>query len=86
MKLAGKVALVTGGAKRLGKAIALGLAEAGANIVLHYHTSAQAAAVTAGEIRRLGVEVAQIQSDLSDPTQAAGVVAEGRGYRAAVQP
>jgi NAD(P)-dependent dehydrogenase (short-subunit alcohol dehydrogenase family) len=76
MKLAGKVALVTGSARRLGKAIALGLAEAGANIVLHYHTSAQAAAVTADEIRRLGVEVAPIQGDLSDPIQAERTVAE----------
>ncbi len=74
MRLNGKVALVTGGAKRLGQAIALKLAGAGANIALHYHTSVQEATATADEIRRLGVEVVPIQGDLSDVAQAERVV------------
>ena len=40
MNLAGKTALVTGAAKRVGREIALGLARRGANIVVHYNTSA----------------------------------------------
>jgi len=39
----GKVALVTGGARRVGKAIALGLAESGCNLVIHYNRSADEA-------------------------------------------
>ena len=50
MDLHGKVALVTGGAIRVGRAIALGLADAGADIVLNYHSSATAAVETAAEI------------------------------------
>ena len=76
MQLAGKVALVTGGAKRLGKAIALGLAGAGTNIALHYHTSAEAAEATAAEIRRLGVEAALIRGDLAETAHAERVVDE----------
>ena len=76
MRLTNKVALVTGGAKRLGKAIALELARAGVNIVLHYNHSAQAADRTAAEIRALGVEVASLQADLSNVAEAERVVDE----------
>jgi NAD(P)-dependent dehydrogenase (short-subunit alcohol dehydrogenase family) len=76
MELNGKVALVTGGAKRLGQAIALKLAAAGANIALHYHTSAQEAALTAAEIGRLGVETITLQGNLAEVSQAERVVDE----------
>lgn len=76
MNLAGKVALVTGGAKRLGRAIAVGLAGAGAgaNIALHYHTSAEEAAAAAAEIRRLGVEATTVQGNLAEVAEAERVV------------
>jgi pteridine reductase len=74
MELAGKAALVTGGARRLGKAIALKLAQAGANIALHYHTSASEAAATAEEIRCLGVEAVTLPGDLADVSQAEQVI------------
>lgn len=64
--LKGKSALVTGGARRVGKAIALALAERGADIVIHYNTGTREAAETAGEITALGVRVALLQADLSD--------------------
>ena len=48
--LAGKVALITGGARRLGAVIAHALHEAGANVVLHYRSSAEAATTLAGEL------------------------------------
>ena len=51
--LAGKVALITGGAKRLGRASALALAEAGAHVVITYLRSAQEARHTLAELERI---------------------------------
>ena len=65
MDLHGKVALVTGGAIRVGRGISLGLAAAGAHIVLNYHSSVAASNETAAEIRALGVEVLPLQADVS---------------------
>ncbi len=69
MELRGKIALVTGGARRLGRVIALELAGHGASIALHHHRSYEAAGETAAEIRARGVEVATIAADLSDPAE-----------------
>ena len=62
----GKVALVTGGARRVGKAIALALAHRGADVVVHYNSGADEAEQTAAELRALGVRVALAQGNLSD--------------------
>ncbi|MDI3307930.1 MAG: SDR family oxidoreductase [Acetobacteraceae bacterium] len=59
-----RAALVTGGAKRLGRAIALGLAEAGFDLAIHYGHSAAEAEATAKEIRRLGRRAVTLQADL----------------------
>ncbi|MBX0331464.1 SDR family oxidoreductase [Oscillochloris sp. ZM17-4] len=59
-------ALVTGGAVRLGRAIALALAAAGHDIALHYGRSAAAAAETAAQIRALGVACHLVPHDLGD--------------------
>jgi len=67
MKLSGKVALVTGGAHRVGKAIALALANEGMNVLIHYGGSAAAAEETVAEIAALGVEADKAQADLSQP-------------------
>lgn len=69
-KLAGKVALVTGAAHRVGRVIALALAEAGADIVVHYGGSADAAKSTAAEIEALGQSAFVTQADMGDWTQA----------------
>ena len=53
MDLEGKTALVTGSAKRVGRVIALTLAEAGANVVINYNYSADEAEATAAEVDRL---------------------------------
>jgi NAD(P)-dependent dehydrogenase (short-subunit alcohol dehydrogenase family) len=66
MELRGATALVTGAAHRVGRAIALGLAGAGSNVALHFHSSGAAAASTADEIRALGVMVATIAGDLGE--------------------
>jgi NAD(P)-dependent dehydrogenase (short-subunit alcohol dehydrogenase family) len=69
MQLHDTVAVVTGGAHRVGKAIALALAQAGAHIVVHYGGSEQAAANTVREIEALGVHARAVQADLRDPDQ-----------------
>jgi NAD(P)-dependent dehydrogenase (short-subunit alcohol dehydrogenase family) len=76
MELRGKVALVTGGAVRVGRAITLGLAAEGADVVVHYHRSAGAAGETAAEARRLGVEALTVPADLGDPEAAQAVAAQ----------
>lgn len=63
----GKTALVTGAAKRLGRALVLALAENGTNVVIHYHRSALEAAALLAEIQALGVKGWLIQADLADP-------------------
>ena len=65
MDLNGKAALVTGGAHRLGRAFAIGLARAGADVLVDYHSSADAAAETVAEIRKLGRRAAAIRADVS---------------------
>jgi NAD(P)-dependent dehydrogenase (short-subunit alcohol dehydrogenase family) len=67
LSLSGRTALVTGGAVRLGRAIALGMAERGADISLHYHASEAAAERTAEEIRALGRKCLLIRADLAEP-------------------
>ncbi|MBN1246133.1 MAG: SDR family oxidoreductase [Anaerolineae bacterium] len=73
MYLTEKVALVTGGAVRLGKAIALGLAEAGADIVITYSSSEGPAQETAAEIRALGREAVVIQADFGRSQDMSGL-------------
>ncbi len=69
--LAGQVALVTGGAKRVGRAIALELAASGAHIFVHYHSSDDAQVnETLAAIRAQGVQAQAQQADLG---AAAGV-------------
>jgi pteridine reductase len=62
----GKVALVTGSGVRVGQAIALELARAGAHLLVHYHQSAAGAQATVEQARSLGVEARALQADLSD--------------------
>jgi NAD(P)-dependent dehydrogenase (short-subunit alcohol dehydrogenase family) len=69
MNLSNKVAVVTGGAHRVGKAIALALAQEGAHLVIHYGGSEQAALETVREIEALGARAVPIQADLRDPAQ-----------------
>lgn len=62
-------ALVTGGARRLGRHIALALAQNGHDIALHYHYSKDEALATAAEISALGVACELFQGNLADSTQ-----------------
>ena len=59
-------ALVTGAGKRIGRAIALGLAAAGWDVAVHYRHSAQEAGDTAAAVRALGRRAVLLQCDLAD--------------------
>ena len=63
--LDGQVALVTGASKRIGRSIALRLAADGANVAVHYHTSAAEAESVVGDIGALGRNAVAIQADVS---------------------
>ena len=69
-------ALVTGGAQRLGRAIALCLAEAGHPVAIHCHASRDAADATVAEIRNAGGRAATVAADLRDEAATAGLVAQ----------
>ena len=71
MELKGKVAVVTGGAVRLGRAISLALADAGAAVVVHYSHSAAPADETVAEIASRGGRAAAVAADFADPVPAA---------------
>lgn len=75
MDLNGKAALVTGGAHRLGRAFALGLARAGADVLVDYHTSESDAAETVADIRALGRRAAAVRADVSDGADVKRLVA-----------
>lgn len=67
--LQGQVALVTGAGRRIGRAIALRLAQAGAHLVVNYNASKKDALEAADEIRALGVEALAIHADISKPRE-----------------
>ncbi len=67
-------ALVTGAAQRIGRAIALGLANDGWHPVVHYHRSADAAAETVAAIEGRGGTATAIAADLADPNAASALM------------
>jgi pteridine reductase len=67
--LEGQVALVTGAAKRIGRAVALRLAHEGAGVVVHYNNSKSEADSAVAEIENLGRKSIAVQADLRDVSQ-----------------
>jgi 3-oxoacyl-[acyl-carrier protein] reductase/pteridine reductase len=65
-ELHGKVALVTGAAKRIGREIALELARAGASVAITYNTSQRDAEKTIADLGKLGVQALAIRCDVRD--------------------
>lgn len=76
--LAGKVALITGGARRLGRASALALAEDGADIAITYLRSAREARETANDIEKLGVRAVALRCDVTDEASVRAALRETR--------
>ncbi|MCJ7543224.1 MAG: SDR family oxidoreductase [Phycisphaerae bacterium] len=74
MELQGKIALVTGASRRIGREIALALGRAGADLALHYFRSAQAARQLTEEVRSLGRRAEAFQADLAVPQQIADLL------------
>lgn len=74
--LQGETAIVTGAGVRVGRALALALAQAGADLAIHYHSSAEAAEETAAAARAFGVQAVTIQADLRESTAAAERIVE----------
>ena len=74
-ELIDRVAVVTGSARNIGRAIALDLATAGAAVVVNARTSSAEAEATAEEIRTLGGRAVVAMADIAEPAGAAAVVA-----------
>ncbi len=74
MTLDGKVALVTGSAKRVGRTIALTLAKRGAHVAIHYNHSRREAESVVAEIKRLRRKAIAVQAELTDDAQVAQMV------------
>ncbi|MCG8608635.1 SDR family oxidoreductase [bacterium] len=74
MEIRGKVALVTGGAVRLGQAISFGLAKEGVKVAVHYHHSTQAAEETVAGIESLGGRAVAVKGDFRRVSEIESVV------------
>lgn len=72
--LAGKVALVTGGSRGIGRSIALALGACGARVIVNYAGNAGAAQETVSAIESVGGQARAVQFDVSNSTQAAEVI------------
>ena len=68
-----QVALVTGGGRRIGRAIALTLGRAGAHVIVNYNRSREGAQATAREIAALGVRAVALRADVSSLKQVAAM-------------
>jgi len=76
LPLSGKRVLITGGARRIGRLLALACAEAGADLLIHYgHSEAQAAAVERKAVT-LGRRAWLVRADLSQPQEVERLIAE----------
>ena len=78
MELNGRVALVTGGARRVGRAMSLGLANAGATVVINYRDSAADAQSAVAEIRSCGGQAIAVRADLATLQGVRGLVERTR--------
>jgi pteridine reductase len=68
-----RIALVSGGAHRVGRSVALALAREGAHVAITYHASADEAQQTIAEIKACGVGGLAVRCDQSDPAQVTAV-------------
>ena len=78
MELSGRRALVTGGAVRLGRSIALALADAGCDVGIQYWSSADGAEEVVGTAAARGARAVALRADLTRPAECARLIAEAR--------
>jgi 3-oxoacyl-[acyl-carrier protein] reductase len=76
--LTGKVALVTGGARDIGRATVLALADAGATVVVNYLASGEKAEAVVKEVRSRGGTAVAVQADVTRPDEVEHLVTEAR--------
>src|SRR5678815_4421651 len=69
MRLSGKIVLITGASKGIGRALALGCAREGADIILNYNSDRKGAEAAAVEIRALGRRALVVRADLARVAQ-----------------
>jgi NAD(P)-dependent dehydrogenase (short-subunit alcohol dehydrogenase family) len=75
MSLQGKTILITGGARRVGRAMTLAAAKAGANVIIHHSGPAEAAEETAEAVRGMGAQAWVLQADFRQPEAVEGLIA-----------
>ncbi len=80
MDLSGKIALVTGGAKRVGKAIVFALAQRGCQLVVHYHTAQTEAHATVRELQNDGHAALALQADIRRETDVDRMIEQAIGH------
>jgi len=78
MRFEGKVAVVTGGARGIGRAVALRLAREGASVVVNYLSNQAAADEVVGQIQAAGGQAIAVQCDVSNVAQAQALVERAR--------
>jgi NAD(P)-dependent dehydrogenase (short-subunit alcohol dehydrogenase family) len=74
--LTGRCVLVTGGSRGIGRAACVGFAQAGADVVVHYHTDREAAERVAAEIRNAGRRAAVVQADITSAGEVEAMMPE----------
>jgi 3-oxoacyl-[acyl-carrier protein] reductase len=79
-RIDGKVALVTGGARDIGRAVALELARGGADVAINYLRSGEAAARTVADVEALGRRSVALKADVSRPDEVRRLAAEALAF------
>ena len=80
MSINGKTVLITGGAHRIGGSLALAVARAGGDVILHYGKSQKEAEGTQAEIQAVGRNAFLLQADLADAAQVANLISRAEEY------
>ncbi len=78
MNLNGKVAIVTGGGRDIGRACVMRLAQEGAKVAINYHSSSEGAESAVNEIKAAGGDAFALQGDMTKPADVEALVSETR--------
>lgn len=74
MELQGKISLISGSSRGIGRAIAFALAEAGSDVVINYHSNSAAAGEVVTAIEKLGRRAIALQADVTNRDQVIGMI------------